>query len=134
MSNLNAQLLNATLTLSAPTITGNLVSSSAANPSAKAMAAFYEAYRQTSTTPDSVSIPVSPFYVVYIRNLSASADLSVTLTPAGGSAWASPVIINPAGIFTVFQNYTTTPTTGGFTALTLLSSSGICPCEVFLAG
>lgn len=134
MPNLNAQLLNAMLTLASPTVSGNIVSSSAANPLAKVTAAFYEAYRQTTTSPDSVGLPISPCQVLYIRNLSVSANLLVTLTPTGGSAWVSPIVVVPAGVFTIFPSFNAAPGVGGFTALSLLSDSGTASSEVFLAG
>lgn len=134
MPNLNAQLLNAMLTLASPSVSGNLVSSSAANPLAKVNAAFYEAYLQVGTSPTSVGLPASPCHVLYIRNLSTTANLLVVLTPTGGSAWASPILVVPAGVFTLFPSFNAIPGVGGFTTLSLTSDTGTASAEVFVAG
>src|ERR1700677_3937299 len=96
---------------------------------------FYDQYAPCPTTGLVIPIPGGTAYDVYVRNLSLTNVLNVTLTPTGGSAFT--VALNFAasssttgGIFLVWG---TTEATCGFTALTLTGVTATAPAEVYLA-
>jgi hypothetical protein len=86
-------------------------------------------------TPGTVSLvlPAATVWTVYIRNISGANTISVTLTPTGGSAWASPYVIAPVGVFYTSVNYSSNPSAGGFTTCTLTSSAAGTYAEILLA-
>jgi hypothetical protein len=96
---------------------------------------FYDQYAPCPTTGLVIPIPGGTAYDVYVRNLSLTNVLNVTLTPTGGSAFT--VALNFAasssttgGIFLVWG---TTESSGGFTAMTLTGVSATVAAEVYLA-
>jgi hypothetical protein len=109
------------------------VATSAGNPSAGATTIQYDGYSQIPTSPTVIQLPATTVYVVWIRNLGGTNSLNVTLTPAGGSAWSSPAVVLPGGVFIYWLPYTTAPGSGGFTTVSLQAVGGSTPAEIFLA-
>ncbi len=84
----------------------------------------------TSGTPLTVTLPVSPANLVYVRNMpNSAAILSVSWTPAGGAS-VSVTTLTPGGILLLFE----TATGGGVTALSLATFSLTSTVEWIVAG
>jgi hypothetical protein len=83
------------------------------------------------TTAYAVVLPINPIEFLYIKNLSANAGttLTVSWTPTNGSS-ASIVVLDPGALIT-FSEVTTT---NGISALTLISNQLGTPCEFILVG
>jgi hypothetical protein len=112
-----------------------IVTTNPGSPQAGAMVVGYDAYSVIPNgAPYAVTLPTTTIYAVYLRNLGATNNLEVFLTPSGGSAWTSPAILIPGGVFIYWTPYTTAPGSGGFTALSLQAVGGSTPAEIFLAG
>lgn len=95
--------------------------------------AFYDAYFQPATgAGTALTLPVSPVWVVWIKNLSASLAVTVQFQVAGGAliSQANSPVINPLSVFTYFN---TSEAIGGMVGVTLTASSGGAPVEVLLA-
>lgn len=134
MSNLVATLSNTSLVLTSPSVSGSIVTSATNNPAASIGSAGYESFVAVGTSPTNIPLPVPRVFVVYIRNIGSTNNLLITLTPQGGSAWVSPAILQPGGVFALVPNYTSTPSVGGFSALTLAADAGSTNTEIFLGG
>src|SRR5712692_9964941 len=100
MANLNAQLVGANLQVIDNTASIQRVNSPIASIVAQASASFYDAYFSVPNPgPTSLVLPGATVWVVAIRNLSGANNISITLTPTGGAAWASPYVLVPSGLF-----------------------------------
>ena len=93
-------------------------------------------YGEYTTVPVSPGIPLSlpdtTVWVVYIKNLSATANITVQIQAAGGtlaSAANSPILVPGA----VYIYWSPSESAGGITGVTLISSSGNAPVEVLVA-
>jgi hypothetical protein len=133
-ANVNCLLSPCAITAANVATGATIVSTSAGSPQAGAGVVAYDAYSTIPNSPTSITLPTSPVFAVYIRNLGSTNNLLVTLTPTGGSAWASPIVLLPGAVFILWVPYTTTPSSGGFTALSLQGGGGSTTAEIFLAG
>ena len=96
---------------------------------------FYDQYAPCPTTGLVVPIPGGTAFDVYVRNLSLTNVLNVTLTPSGGSAFTVTLNFAASSSTTggIFMVWGTTNTGVGFTALTLTGVGATVPAEVYLA-
>ena len=134
VSNVYAQIAGANVQVIDNAASVQRVNSPITTLVASATAALYNAYQLiTNSVPQTLVLPASPCWTIYVRNISSSAYLSLVLTPNGGGAWTSPFVIAPSGIFLSIVNYTSNPTVGGFTAATLQASTTGVYAEVLLA-
>jgi len=123
-------LLSATLSVTDTTLSpsATIVTRNLNNPTLAATVSFYDPFFQAGAAPTTVNLPAATVWVVYVKNLDAAANLTVTFTPTGGAAQTA--ILVPGGIFLYFQP---TEGAGGITALSLTSSAGTINTEVFVA-
>lgn len=134
MANLNAQLAGANLQLIDNAASVQRVNSPITTIVAQTTAAFYDPYFLVANPgPASLTLPATTVWVVSIKNLSGANTISITLTPAGGSAWASPYVLVPSGLFLTMATFSSNPANGGFTALSLGSSGAGTYAEVLLS-
>lgn len=96
---------------------------------------YYDQYAPCPTTGLVVQIPNGTAYDVYVRNLSLTNVLNVTLTPTGGSAFTVALNFAASSATTggIFLVWGTTEASGGFTAMTLTGVGATVPAEVYLA-
>jgi len=99
----------------------------------QATASFYDAYLQAAAGAGTVlALPAATVWVVYVKNLHATQNLTVQLTVAGGvqiSAANSPILV-PGG---VFMYWNPAEAAGGITGVTLVGSGASTSAEVLLA-
>ncbi len=134
MSNVNAQLAGANVQVIDNTASVQRVNSPIATLVAQATACIYEPYiLVNNAAPTVLTLPASPCWTLFVRNISSSNNISITITPNGGAAWISPFVLVPAGIFLTIPNYASNPSGGGFTAVSLQASATATYAEVLLA-
>jgi hypothetical protein len=134
MANINAQLAGANFQVIDNAAAVQRVNSPIATLVAQCANSFYDAYYLIpNAAPLSVVLPATPCWVFLIRNISGSNTISITLTPQGGAAWLSPYVLVPSGIFMTIAAFSSNPSSGGFTALTLQSSNAGTYAEIGLA-
>jgi len=132
-SNVNAQLVGATVQVVDNAANVYRVNSVITTLVAQATAAYYDPYALVPTGSTALTLPAATVWTLYLRNISASNTISLILTPSGGSAWASPYILPPTSILCVVANYSSNPTAGGFTAASWLASASNTYAEILLA-
>lgn len=81
------------------------------------------------TSPTTITLPASPCQFLYIKNLSASASVTVTWTPNGGSSNIVATLEPNGALF-----YINTSTGAGITALSATASIASTPVEYILLG
>jgi len=134
MANLNVQLAGANLQVIDTVASVQRVQSPIATIVAQTAASFYDPYFLVpSPGPVALTLPGATVWNVAIRNISGSNNISVTATPAGGSAWISPLVIPPAGVFIYMATFSSNPAAGGLTALSIGASAGNTFAEILLA-
>lgn len=128
MANASVILNGASIQVISSSDSSQLVSSSAGNPTLTATEVFYNAYVAVGTGSTSLTLPATTVWVVWVRNLSTAATLSVTPTPASGG---SPLtyILPPGG---VFAYWCPSEGSGGINAVSLQGSASL-SAEVLLA-
>jgi hypothetical protein len=98
-----------------------------------ATTSFYDAYFLAGTGAGTVvTLPAATVWVVYVKNLHATQNVTVQLTVAGGaqiSAANSPIVV-PGG---VFMYWNPSEGAGGVTGVTLIGSGASTTCEVLAA-
>lgn len=82
-----------------------------------------------TTTPASLSLPVSPLQVVYIKNVGSTNNVIVTWTPNGGSS-AVVQKLTPSSFMSFIQN----ATGQGITALSVQADAGTSYIEFVIGG
>ena len=104
------------------TLTNNLVSPAPyianfdlQNPTLNATTVFYDPYFQATTGGVSVPLPAAKVFGLIIQNLSTTNNLTIDVTPFGGSL--DPITLGPGGVFIYFDP---TETGQGISAVTLL--------------
>jgi hypothetical protein len=129
MPNLSV-LLSATLSVTDTTLSpsSTIVTRNLNNPTLVATVSFYDPFFQAAAGGSAVTLPAATVWVVYVKNLDAAQNLTVTFTPAGGAA--ETLLLVPGGIFLYFQP---SEATGGITALTLTAGAGTINTEVLVA-
>jgi len=133
-SNLNVQLAGAYLQVQDNTASIIRVNSPVATVVGQVVASFYDSYFAVpSPGPVALALPATTVWLLFIRNISATNTISITLTPAGGSAWASPYVIVPNGVFITMASFASNPAAGGFTAASIGASGASTFVEVLLA-
>lgn len=134
MANINAQLAGANLQVIDNAASIQRVNSPISTLVAQATANAYFPYLLVpSGGPLSLVLPASPCWTLAVRNISGSATISIIITPNGGAAWISPYVLVASGLFLTIVNYSTNPSAGGFTAVTLQASAATTYAEVLLA-
>jgi hypothetical protein len=137
VANVNVQLTGAALQVidnAASTIRVNSPISTIVGQTA---ASVYDAYFQLSTVATVISpflVTAGPAWQIYIRNISGSNTVSLLLTPTGGSAWASPLILVPNAVFIYMATYSTNPASGGVSLISMTASANNTFIEFFYAG
>ena len=81
-----------------------------------------------TTSPSTISLPISPTQIVYIKNNSTTFQTTVTWTRNGGAS-ASVVVLQPGAFIMLME----TDTTSGITALSFVAT-GSSLVEYILAG
>ena len=134
MANLNAQLAGANLQLIDNAVSVQRVNSPVATIVAQTAAAFYDPYFLVANPgPAALTLPGATVWVLSIKNLSGTNTISITITPQGGAAWASPYVLVPNGIFLTMATFATNPGSGGFSALSLGASGANTFAEIYMA-
>lgn len=95
---------------------------------------FYNDFQQIGAGSTVLSLPAAICWVVVVHNLSTTNTVSITITPNGGSAWVSPLILVPGAVFIYWAPYTVTPVIGGAAGVALSASGVNTPVEVLLGG
>ena len=124
-------LLNAVLSITDTSVTPNptIVTRNLNNPTLPSAVVFaYDTQFQVGTSATTFNLPATTVWIVYVKNLSASSNITVTFTPTGGSS--ETLVLVPGGVFLYFQP---AESAGGITALSLTSSSGTVGAEVLVA-
>jgi len=123
-------ILSASFTVTDTTLAPSpqIVTRSLNNPTLSATVCFYDPFFQVNAAPTTVNLPASTVWVVYVKNLDTTNNITVSFTPAGGSP--ETCLLLPGGVFIYFQ---TAETSGGITALSLTSSAGVISAEVLAA-
>jgi len=134
MANLNVQLSGGSIQVIDNTATVQRVNSPIATIVGQVAASFYDAFILVPTPgPLALVLPAAVVWQVYVRNINATNTISVTVTPAGGVAWASPLVLAPNAIFVYMATYSANPAAGGISAISLSSSGANTYAEVLLA-
>ncbi len=122
MANITAQLVSSSIQ-GVDLVTGSYrVNFSIPAIAAQAVELYYFPYYRVNITPTAVTFPLTMvFDLLYIRNLDATAIVTVGLTPHGGVS--ANHILNPGAAFIYWQSYSTVPGQGGYDAV-VLSTSG----------
>lgn len=97
-----------------------------------ATASYYDAYFQASTSGTVVPLPALTVFMVYIKNLGATQNLTIQFTAHGGTLLStanSPVLL-PGG---VFMYWNTSEASNGIDAVTLTASGSTGPAEILAA-
>ena len=132
MANVNVVLNSASIQVLDLTTNLFRINSPVGTITLAATASFYEPYFQAAVSPGSVlSLPAATVWVVYVKNLHASANIQVQFTVTGGTqitAAQSP-LLPPGG---VFMYWNASEGAGGITAVTLIGSVSA-SAEVLLA-
>jgi len=132
-SNVNVQLIGAFIQVVDNAASTQRVNSPITALVAQAVAAYYDPYFLVPTGATALTLPAATVWTVVIRNISPTNTIAITLTPAGGSAWVSPYILPPTSLFLIWSNYASNPSSGGFTAASVLASGATTYAEVLLA-
>jgi hypothetical protein len=98
------------------------------NPTLGATNIFFDPYFQALAGGSAVALPAAKVFLIAVKNQSATAVLTVTVTPFGGAA--SSVNLGVGGAYIVIDP---AETGTGFSALTLTGVGGTVPAMV-LAG
>lgn len=78
-----------------------------------------------------LTLPVATVLQLYIRNLSTTANITVTATPQGGAS----AVLTDLGPGDVLVNWCAgTSATRGFTQIKLQSDTAATPFEIFMGG
>lgn len=134
VANVNAQLAGANLQVIDNAVAVQRVNSPISTIVAQCAASFYDAYFSVpSPGPVSLVLPGPIVWVVGIRNISGTNTISITGTPSGGAAWASPYVLVPNGLFLTMATFASNPGSGGFSAISLAASGANTFAEIFLA-
>jgi hypothetical protein len=134
MANINFQLSGASLQVIDNTATVQRVNSPIATIVGQVAATFYDPYILIPNPgPVVLTLPGAIIWQVYVRNINATNTISITATPAGGAAWASPLVLAPNSVFLYMATYSANPAAGGITALSLGASGATTFAEVALA-
>lgn len=132
MSNVNIVLDSASVQVIDITSSAYQVNSPVGNITLVGTDASYQSYAQIATAGTALTLPATTVWVVYVKNLSTTATITVRMQVTGGSLPAaadSPLL--PAG--GVFLYWAPVETSGGIIGVTLVSSAGPSPAEVLLA-
>ena len=81
---------------------------------------YWEPYFQASTIGSSVPLPAQITYGLFIRNLSLTANVNLTYTPA--ASVPTTIFLGPGGVFVYFDP---SEAGTGITAITLTGVGGI---------
>ncbi len=84
-----------------------------------------------TTTPTVIALPIAQVRQLVIRNIHASAKMTVTWTPTGGAS-ATVLVLGPSDVVGFWHQ--TTGTSYGVSALTLQSDTANTPYELYLGG
>jgi hypothetical protein len=134
MPNLNiilqSQWVTADTTLSP---SPNIVTRSLNNPTLAATSEYYEPFFQTINGTKTIPLPAATVWILYVRNLSNSQNVTLNYTPAGGASTSVVLVAGLSagngGFFLYFQPQ---ETAGGITAATI-TATAIVPCCVLAA-
>jgi hypothetical protein len=110
-----------------------IVQRSLNNPTLAATSSYYDPFFQTINGTVVVPLPAPTAWLVYVRNLSATSQMTVNYTPAGGSTTALVLVQGPtAGNGGYFIYHQPAETAGGITALSI-TATAILPACVLVA-
>ncbi len=133
MANLNAQLAGANLQVIDNSISIQRVNSPIATVVGQVAAHFYDAYFSVANPgPTALTLPGTTVWIAVVRNISGSNTVSITATPAGGAAWGSPLVLAPNAVFIYMATFSSNPSSGGITTLSLGTNGAGTFAEIFL--
>lgn len=134
MANNNVQLAGANVQVIDNASSIQRVNSPIATVVAQTAATFYDPYFLVANPgPSALTLPGATVWNVFIRNISGSNTISVTATPQGGAAWASPYVMPPNSVFLIMATFASNPGAGGISALSLGSSGANTFAEIMLS-
>ena len=134
MANVNVQLASAALQIIDNAASIQRVNSPITTIIGQVNAAFYDPFILIPNPgPLSLVMPAAVVWLVVIRNTNGTNTISITGTPAGGAAWASPYVLPPNGIFLTMATFASNPAAGGFSAISVSSNGANTYAEVLLA-
>jgi hypothetical protein len=129
LSNANVILNGASIQVINQTSSAQQVNSSAGNPTFSATYVYYNAYENIGTSPATLTLPDTTVWVAWVKNLSATANLTVTPTPVAGGTPLGYILV-PGGVWAYWNP---AKTAGGLSAISLTASALATPVEVLLA-
>jgi hypothetical protein len=99
------------------------------NPSLAATTEYYDPFFQTINGTKAIPLPAATVWLLYVRNLSNTTNITLNYTPAGGAS-TSVILVAGAtagngGIFLYFQP---AETAGGITAATITATAIVSAC------
>lgn len=134
MANVNVQISSAALQAVDNAASLLRVNSPLATVIAQVNACFYDPFILIPNPgPLVLTLPAATCWFVWILNKSGANSISITGTPAGGAAWASPYVLVPNGLFVTAATFASNPSSGGFSAISVASSAGGTYAEILLA-
>lgn len=89
-------------------------------------------FLQVPTAGVAITLPSSPVYFVYVRNLGTN-NITLSYTPTGGSSTSLILAANGSGIGGIFLYGLSVESAGGITALSLEATTAVTPAEYFVA-
>jgi hypothetical protein len=94
----------------------------------------FTAYQNLGNGDNTITLPNSPAYQVYVKNNAASGNIVVKYTPQGGAQQLSPSL-GPGECFVIWQaNNSGGGVLAGITALIINASVANLPVEYFIGG
>lgn len=106
-----------------------IVQRSLNNLTLNATNAFYDPFFQTINGTKVVNLPGATVWMVYVRNLSNTAPMTVVFTPTGGAAETLVLVQGAtAGNGGVFIYHNPAETSGGITALSITATAVLPAC------
>ena len=90
---------------------------------------WYDLYYQVTGTPTAVPVPSLTNYLLYIRNLDPTNDITAAITYQSGGGTASAVVKSQGGIYLYYQPNNVG--TGGIFGVNL-SAPSVTPCEIMV--
>jgi hypothetical protein len=104
------------------------------NPTLAATVAYYDPFFQTVAGTKAIPLPAATVWVLYVRNLSTTGNITLNYTPAGGAS-TSVILVAGAtagngGLFTYAQP---AESAGGITAATITAGAVLSACVLAAA-
>lgn len=133
MANNMTNTLTATITGTEDS-TGNVpINRGLGNLSFDSVFSEFTTYQKLAAGDNTISIPNSKAFQVYVKNNDPSLNVIVKFTPTGLAEQVSPTL-GPGEVFLIWQLITNAAANAGVTTLKLNASGANCLVEYFLGG